>query len=195
MNTKPIITQDGKPEIIEYYNSTKGGVDTFDFMCGAYSCSRKTKRWPLCIFYGILNAAAINAYIIHCSNQKLIGQKPPTRRQFLRDLSIDLIKPFALQRLNIPQLSRSLVTVIADVCEIPVPPPVRGQAMAAAEGTSSPSRKRCVLCLAKPDRKTRFQCCACTRPICMEHCEAVCIDCNVNVQLQRQSISTHISSD
>ena len=44
MHTEPSISEDGKPEIIEYYNSTKGGVDTFDFMCGAYSCSRKTKR-------------------------------------------------------------------------------------------------------------------------------------------------------
>src|SRR5215470_15414339 len=58
------LSEDGKPEIIKYYNSTKGGVDAFDQMCSQYSCSRRTRRWPLCVFYGMLNATAINAYII-----------------------------------------------------------------------------------------------------------------------------------
>nr|CAI5867119.1 unnamed protein product [Callosobruchus analis] len=46
----------GKPEIIETYNQTKGAVDTFDQMCSGMSASRKTRRWPLCVFYGMLNA-------------------------------------------------------------------------------------------------------------------------------------------
>ncbi|KAG0726568.1 PiggyBac transposable element-derived protein 4 [Chionoecetes opilio] len=65
MHTQPSITGTGKPEMIDFYNKTKGGVDTFDQMCAQYSCSRKTKRWPLCLFYGILNAALINSWIIH----------------------------------------------------------------------------------------------------------------------------------
>ncbi|KAG0722934.1 Acid ceramidase [Chionoecetes opilio] len=47
MHTQPSITGTGKPEMIDFYNKTKGGVDTFDQMCAQYSCSRKTKRWPL----------------------------------------------------------------------------------------------------------------------------------------------------
>ncbi|CAE1281229.1 unnamed protein product [Acanthosepion pharaonis] len=46
------LASSGKPTII---NRMKGGVDIFDQMCGQYSCGRKTKRWPLCVFYGMLN--------------------------------------------------------------------------------------------------------------------------------------------
>lgn len=33
-----------KPTMVEFYNQTKGGVDTFDQMCSISSCSRKTRR-------------------------------------------------------------------------------------------------------------------------------------------------------
>lgn len=36
-----------KPEIIDYYNSTKGGIDTMDKLLGTYTCKRKTRRWTL----------------------------------------------------------------------------------------------------------------------------------------------------
>jgi hypothetical protein len=36
-----------KPEFVEFYNSTKGGVDNFDQMCHSFTCSRKTCHWPL----------------------------------------------------------------------------------------------------------------------------------------------------
>lgn len=58
----------GKPDIIDFYNSTKGGVDTFDQMCGNMSTSRKTKRWPMCMFYGMINIASINSYVIYVHN-------------------------------------------------------------------------------------------------------------------------------
>lgn len=40
----------GKPEIINFYNRTKGGVDTFDRMITLYTVSRKTSRWPMRFF-------------------------------------------------------------------------------------------------------------------------------------------------
>ncbi|KAJ4425683.1 hypothetical protein ANN_27879 [Periplaneta americana] len=43
---------ENKPHIIDDYNATKYGVDTLDQMCSNNSCSRKTRRWPLCVFYG-----------------------------------------------------------------------------------------------------------------------------------------------
>ena len=57
-----------KPEMIHFYNSTKGGVDAFDQMSAQMSCSRKTRRWPLCIFYGMLNTTIINSWIIFKEN-------------------------------------------------------------------------------------------------------------------------------
>ncbi|XP_076038309.1 uncharacterized protein LOC143023607 [Oratosquilla oratoria] len=49
-HTQPTIAPSSKPKVIEYYNSTKG-VDTFDQMCAVTSTSRKTRRWPLCVWY------------------------------------------------------------------------------------------------------------------------------------------------
>lgn len=39
-----------KPEIIKYYNQTKGGVDTMDKMSSEYTVKRRTNRWLLAFF-------------------------------------------------------------------------------------------------------------------------------------------------
>ncbi|XP_076047427.1 uncharacterized protein LOC143028962 [Oratosquilla oratoria] len=38
------IGEKGKPEIIHFYNKSKGGVDVLDHMCASYSTNRKTQR-------------------------------------------------------------------------------------------------------------------------------------------------------
>ena len=53
-----------KPDIILFYNSTKGGIDTIDQMCGNYSVQRKTKRYPLVVFFHLLNIGGINANVL-----------------------------------------------------------------------------------------------------------------------------------
>ena len=53
-----------KPEIIEYYNSTKGAVDNLDQMAHKYSCKRKTNRWPLVMFTNMVDIAAIAGYLV-----------------------------------------------------------------------------------------------------------------------------------
>ena len=40
-----------KPEVILTYNEAKAGVDTMDQMTRTYSFKRKTRRWPLVVFY------------------------------------------------------------------------------------------------------------------------------------------------
>ncbi|KAJ8932206.1 hypothetical protein NQ314_014840 [Rhamnusium bicolor] len=39
-----------KPEIITFYNSTKGGVDTVDQLCSSYDVVRNTRRRSMVIF-------------------------------------------------------------------------------------------------------------------------------------------------
>lgn len=51
-----------KPEVIQYYNKTKGGVDTMDQMVRTYSCKRRTQRWPMVLWYNMLDVATLNAY-------------------------------------------------------------------------------------------------------------------------------------
>ncbi|KAJ4945993.1 hypothetical protein JOQ06_023671, partial [Pogonophryne albipinna] len=46
-----------KPEVIQYYNHTKSGVDTMDQMVRTYTCKRRTRRWPM-----VLDVATLNAF-------------------------------------------------------------------------------------------------------------------------------------
>ncbi|UYV77142.1 hypothetical protein LAZ67_14003430 [Cordylochernes scorpioides] len=79
-----------KPEIIMFYNMTKGGVDMMDEMTATYNCARNSRRWPMVIFYSLLNIGAINSQIIHFENGN--ASKVKSRRHFLKTLSLDLIE-------------------------------------------------------------------------------------------------------
>nr|XP_031836323.1 piggyBac transposable element-derived protein 3 [Nomia melanderi] len=56
--------QNYQPDIINFYNSTKGSVDVFDKLVKEYSCRRSTRRWPLLLFMHYVDIAAYNAFVI-----------------------------------------------------------------------------------------------------------------------------------
>ncbi|QQP38927.1 Uncharacterized protein FKW44_019645, partial [Caligus rogercresseyi] len=49
-----------KPNVVTEYNHMKAVVDTFDQMARLYSCRSASRRWPMQVFYNILDMAAIN---------------------------------------------------------------------------------------------------------------------------------------
>ena len=53
-----------KPEIITEYNRTNNGVDTVDQLCHRYTVTRPTRRWPMCVFYGMLDITAVYSIIV-----------------------------------------------------------------------------------------------------------------------------------
>src|SRR5687768_8913197 len=57
-----------KPDVILHYNSTKGGVDSIDWMIQHYTCQRSTRHWPVAAFMNFLDIAAINAYVLFCES-------------------------------------------------------------------------------------------------------------------------------
>nr|CAI5861519.1 unnamed protein product [Callosobruchus analis] len=57
--------ESNKPEINEFYNSTKSGVDSLDQKCASYSCSRRSRRWPLTIFFAMLNISTVNSRTLY----------------------------------------------------------------------------------------------------------------------------------
>lgn len=93
-----------KPEVITFYNFTKGGVDVVDELKAEYSVARISCRWPLTIFFTLINIAGINSQIIYKANT----DTTISRRQFLKYLGQDLCKPFMVQRLNCKNLSFDL---------------------------------------------------------------------------------------
>ncbi|KAK7915662.1 hypothetical protein WMY93_011423 [Mugilogobius chulae] len=72
-----------KPEPVVYYNRTKVGVDVLDQMLRMYSVKAATRRWPVAVFYNILDMAAVNAWILY---KKCMGSKI-SRRDFIFELA------------------------------------------------------------------------------------------------------------
>lgn len=70
--------ESGKPEIILSYNKTKGGVDAMDQMAHSFTVKRKTKRWPLVIFFDMVDLAGIAGRVVW-------SQAFPTNRFAHRD--------------------------------------------------------------------------------------------------------------
>lgn len=50
-----------KPEIVTFYNETKGGVDVVDNNSASHTCARNTTRWSMSTFQNILNITGINS--------------------------------------------------------------------------------------------------------------------------------------
>ena len=69
-----------KPSVVTFYNSTKGGVDTADKKCAATSCSRRTNRWPMSLFYSLINKVCLNSLVIYVWNNETDGLR--LRRKF-----------------------------------------------------------------------------------------------------------------
>lgn len=169
-STKTINEETKKPEIIDFYNSTKGGVDTFDQMAHFYTVSRKTRRWPLRFFYGMLDQAGINSMVLF----KLAkSQDKAIRRKFLNELGLQLAQPHMKRRLE-KNLSGELRKDIEDILYENL-----GQQKPSA---SEPPKKlpkigRCYICPRSADRKSKTRCTKCSQAICPDHQIKVCKIC------------------
>nr|CAI5861789.1 unnamed protein product [Callosobruchus analis] len=161
-----------KPFIIETYNSTKGAVDTFDQMCQNMCANRKTRRWPLCLFFNMINMACINSYVIYSHNVSLQGGKPLSRQAYMMELHKELCSPQQIYRLqNTPNMSRSLKRNIAEVLKQEEP------TEHTIEQNQKGKRTYCSTCPSAKKRMTVTYCPRCKKPICGEHQVKICQLC------------------
>ncbi|XP_041822866.1 piggyBac transposable element-derived protein 3-like [Melanotaenia boesemani] len=79
-------THKKKPTTITQYNKTKCGVDSMDQMVREYSVRAGTRRWPVAVFYNMVDMAALNAYVLY---QACTGRKE-RRPDFLMQLASEL---------------------------------------------------------------------------------------------------------
>ncbi|KAL7633033.1 UNVERIFIED_CONTAM: hypothetical protein RMT77_016609 [Armadillidium vulgare] len=143
-------------------------------MCSTYTCSRRTKRWPICIFYGMVTAGSINSWVIYNENMRT-NKKQTMRRKYVTNLSFQLISPWAKHRAPIPTLSRAARNIIIDLYNIEetnveqadIPVLTRFYPM-----------KRCNTCTRREDKKTKYRCCLCQKPVCTNHFHPVCLICH-----------------
>lgn len=168
--TAEVSEETGRPVIVQNYNSTKSGVDTFDQMCSNMSCNRKTRRWPLCVFYDMINMASINSYVIYTYNTLKKGQKPVSRFQYMIELSQSLGEPWMRQRFASPTLRRNIRQDIAQILKIPTTEDVPTH--------QERKRKICFYCPSKKRRMTTTYCQNCKLAICGEHRGEICTECS-----------------
>ncbi|XP_039550046.1 piggyBac transposable element-derived protein 4-like, partial [Pimephales promelas] len=108
--------EDRKPQMVLDYNETKGGVDNLDKVTATYSCRRMTARWPLVIFFNIIDVSAYNAFVLWREiNKDWNSGKLSRRRIFLEQLGYELVKPHIERRRCLPRASTAAATVVNDI--------------------------------------------------------------------------------
>lgn len=155
-----------KPEIIMDYNRTKSGVDTMDYMTENYTVARTSARWPLTIFYALMNIGGINSQIIYQANTK----NKISRLQFLKTLGRELMEEHVQNRITIPAVRIEVKSSIRKYFNVQQLQESRVKASG-----------RCSFCERSKDRKTTKVCTTCIRLICRDHLISVCPDCYASV--------------
>lgn len=153
-----------KPEAIAFYDRNKGGVDVVDELQGSYSVSRETRRWPMVIFYGILNIAGINAQIIYRENMNM----KITRRAFLTDLAKNLAMPHLIRRASVSSLSLELRGVIKKIAKVPTEQAIPEDGVIAGY---------CAYCKTAERKRSKKRCVTCRKFICPKHTVYTCNVC------------------
>lgn len=130
-------TQKKLPETVSLYNSTKFGVDILDQMSRLYTVKFGCRRWPMHVFFNVLDLAGINAWILY---RETTGEEV-TRRMFLFKLAEELSSAYIQSR------KRPVPTSIATV-------------------ETSKVRKTCQIGGCKSTNKTKNLCVQCKKFVC-----------------------------
>jgi len=158
-----------KPEIISYYNRTKGGVDALDEKCSVYCTGRRTRRWLMAIFFRLLDISSVNSFILYNSfkNDTILS-----RSDFMKRLAFELVIPELERRYENTCILREIrfsigrvLGVSKNLKETPI-----------YEGKLE-KQKTCRICPPKKKIKTTFQCYLCGDPICLQCSKTVCSKC------------------
>lgn len=89
-------TGDLQKSDIAFYNHTKIGVDVLDQICAEYDVSRNTKRWPMVVFFYLLNIGTVNALKVYNDNKS--EGSPMPRSEFISNVTWEPIVPKIRER-------------------------------------------------------------------------------------------------
>lgn len=162
--------QTKKPEIVELYNLTKGGVDVLDKLCHDKTTKRKTRRWPLRYFYGVLDIAAVNTYVLYKLNRAEEYFPKDARNYFLKKLAEGLTKTHMEKRWQNKYIPKELRLTIGKLLG-------KEEKVLGKTNVQQQKRKRCQFCDSSKDRKGNFFCNTCNACVCGEHKIISCPNC------------------
>lgn len=152
--------------------SRQGGVDVVDQKCSVYSCSRRTTRWPMAVFFRVVDMACCNAQVIYESQSDVPKLK---RLDFLKSIAESLNESNLMTRLHSTRLPCQIRCSISSVLKKDIPEDVRHS----ETGDKLPreERKYCYLCHYKKRTKTAYLCIKCLKPICLTCSKKICRRC------------------
>lgn len=197
-HTPAVSTKSGKPEVVEYYNEHKFGVDLTDQLVKNYTTKRTNVRWPMRCFYWGLDIAALQGFIAYRLAHPDVAEDVHYRSNFMNDLWRNLMRAqikkrresmkksphmkkilaltYALRRFRRTPLINPSLSMSALKSTFASPPP-----------TNAPSKRRLFAddpvpgkrqrnpkgaCYSKThthNKRTEFKCQRCRRWICWEH--------------------------
>jgi len=131
-----------------------------------------TARWPLVVFFNIIDVSAYNAFVLWREiNKDWNSGKLNRRRLFLEQLGYALVQPHIKRRETLPRASAAAATVVKDIqreTHTPTPPVAQ---------TAGKKRGRCQVCPTRNDSKTSNTCVKCKKYVCKEHTHIFCGSC------------------
>ena len=155
------------PVMIHDYNQTKFGVDVMDQCINGYTVRRISKRWPMIVFFNLIDIAAINAMTLWlCKNPNWHNQRKHVRRLFLEELGRSLTNPQNTRRseqsghtLKVKLALQSLGFVLKPKLSI----------NQVHMENSVKRKRRCYMCPSHPGRKVQQVCDICKHNVCRSH--------------------------
>jgi hypothetical protein len=152
--------KEGKPDMVEFYNSTKSGVDNLNKLVRGYSSQRKCQRWPYAVFFTFVDVAIVAA-------MKLMNVSD--HYHFKLELAYELIMPLIMERSRLPNLKKTVRSAMENIgIDFNVPKPAPPESVKTG---------RCGFCERKKDRKTNVLCHECRKFICGDHTMFICHSC------------------
>ena len=160
------------PCAIHDYNQMKNGVDAFNRCIENHTVRRISRRWPMIVFYNMIDIALINAMTIWLGHNASsnIGRMN-SRRALLTEVSRSLMEMQQKRRATeirlMPKVKIALQALGHDI----------GSQVTTDTITDVVNRtkRRCYLCPAQPGRKVRQTCQRCSRHVCLSHSTRVTV--------------------
>ena len=118
-----------KLKIVLHYNKTKSVVDNMDHLATIFSCRRKNNRWPMVLFYNMLDVAGMAAFVIwislnpdwsFCRRQ---GRRCKFLKQFGQGLTNDYIQIHLQSQSCMKSNVRNVLKMIGKLDDLPQPAP------------------------------------------------------------------------
>ncbi|KAK3724263.1 hypothetical protein RRG08_043263 [Elysia crispata] len=154
-------------------------------MAHAFTVKCKSKRWPLAMFYNIIDLSTIAAKVIWQAKLPTNELSHGDNRQlFIIAVARELILPHVQRRASIPTLNlpikRNIDTVLTSL--LPTPPRRASASNPQNPGMMvlhSPRSTRDVPSVLRKDRKTKICCPKCNRFICKDHTVIMSTNCSI----------------